>query len=104
MTEDDMEKIHMEKIRQLHERADEASRLSKEAVKLFFGEGRNRKVAAIVATRLAAACCHMSRMSAHTSTDLFLTFYKDAQKFWDATGSEIGGGAPLFKEKDDDQA
>ena len=61
---------------------DQAAVLSRKAVELFFGEGVDKKVAAVIATRLAAGCCRAAQMSAHTSTDMFLTFYKDADAHW----------------------
>lgn len=66
----------------LMQQMEEIKVLCVDAAGVFLADGVDRKLAALAATRIAAVCCRANKLDAHTAVELFLTMYKDADKFW----------------------
>lgn len=66
----------------LMQQMEEIKGLCVDAAGVFLADGVDRKLAALAATRIAAVCCRANKLDAHTAVELFLTMYKDADKFW----------------------
>lgn len=72
MTKDELLMRQMEEIKSL----------CVDATRVFLADGVDKNLAALAATRIAAVCCRATKMDAHAAVELFLTMYKDADKFW----------------------
>lgn len=66
----------------LMQQMEEIKGLCVDAAGVFLADGVDRKLAVLAATRIAAVCCRANKLDAHTAVELFLTMYKDADKFW----------------------
>jgi len=66
----------------LRQQMEEIKHLCVDAARVFLAEGVDKNLAALAATRLAAVCCRANKLDAHTAVEVFLTMYKDADKFW----------------------
>lgn len=66
----------------LRQQVEDLKGLCIDATRVFFADGVDKRLAALAATRIAAACCRANKLDAHAAVELFLTMYKDADKFW----------------------
>lgn len=62
------------------EKAEQAKELTIKATQMFMENNYSTGVSCVVMTRMAAGFCRAAGIDIHKATDMFLTFYKDADK------------------------